>query len=189
MLDHACLSAVAALEDDPFYRSISEAYAGDVPKRRAALARYFDYSIQEGSRIGRSVHLAERSYGVAVWLLPQPDQVHAECAQRKRAFLGNCLGKTGSANYHQIVEYMSKKSAGVVGSDAWYLSIVAVDPTKQGQGLGRQLLAPTMQEADSIGATSYLETFSQRSVRFYERLGFSTRASFQEPRQRPNTRS
>ena len=100
---------------------------------------------------------------------------------RKRAFLEDCLGQTGSANYYKIVEYMSKKSAAVVGHDAWYLSIVAVDPTKQGQGLGRQLLAPTMKEADSIGTISYLETFSQRSVRFYERLGFTTRASFQEP--------
>lgn len=76
---------------------------------------------------------------------------------------------------------MSAKAASVVDDDAWYFSIVAVDPTAQGQGLGRKLLEPTIAEADRVSATCYLETFSPRNLPFYERLGFVTEARFAEP--------
>jgi GNAT superfamily N-acetyltransferase len=76
---------------------------------------------------------------------------------------------------------MSAKSAALIDEAAWYLSIVAVNPDVQGQGLGRQLLEPTITEADHAGVTCYLETFSQRNLSFYQRLGFSAAARFTEP--------
>ena len=90
--DPACNSIVAALEDDPFYRSISEAFAGDVAERRTVLARYFAYSIEEGRTLGRTIHLADPSQGVAVWLLPRSDEIQTSAAERKRLFLTNTLG-------------------------------------------------------------------------------------------------
>jgi GNAT superfamily N-acetyltransferase len=179
--DPACQSVVAALEDDPFYLSISEDFAGDVEERRSVLARYFAYSIEEGRTLGRTVHLADPSYGVAVWLLPQSDEIHASAAARKRQFLESTLGARGARNYYSMVESMSGKSKALVSDSAWYLSIIAVDPSLHGRGLGQQLLAPTLREADANGAVSYLETFGLRTVRFYERLGFATAARFDEP--------
>lgn len=79
---------------------------------------------------------------------------------------------------HRIVEFMKAKSARVVAGDAWYLSIVAVDPAPQGKGLGRKLLEPTIAEADRVGATCFLETFSPRNLSFYEQLGFASEARF-----------
>lgn len=180
-MDPACGSAVAALEDDPFYQSIGSAYVGDTTRRRAALTQYFDYSIQEGREIGRCVHLADPKVGVAVWLLPQTREAQARAAQSKHAFLEKTLDVTGCANYYRIVELMHGKAAKIVDSNAWYLSIVAVDPALQGQGLGRKLLEPTIAEADRASATCYLETFSSRNPSFYGRLGFVTRARFIEP--------
>jgi GNAT superfamily N-acetyltransferase len=179
--DPACNSVVAALEDDPFYRSISEEFAGDVAERRTVLARYFAYSIEEGRTLGRTVHLADPSQGVAVWLLPQSDEIQRGAAARKRLFLTSTLGVRGADNYYRMVEYMSSKSQTLVSDDAWYLSIIAVDPSLHGRGLGQQLLAPTLNEADANDAVSYLETFGVRTVQFYERLGFSTAARFDEP--------
>jgi len=180
-MDPACGSAVAALEDDPFYRTICGEYAHDAARRRAVLASYFDCSIAEGRELGRCVHLAEPRQGVAVWLLPQSVEAQLAAAKRKRAFLQSALDAAGFANYYRIVEYMHGKTAGVVSGDAWYLSIIAVEPSLQGQGLGRRLLEPTLGEADRAGATCYLETFSPRNPSFYERLGFMTRARFAEP--------
>ena len=180
-MDPASACAVAALENDPFYRAISAAYEGDAVRRRAVLAYYFDYSIQEGRNIGRCVHLADRTRGVAVWLLPQSAEVQSRAVRNKRAFLETTLAAEGCANYYRIVEFMHGKATGVVDGDAWYLSIVAVDPTAQGQGLGRKLLEPTIAEADRLSATCYLETFSRRNPSFYERLGFATAARFAEP--------
>jgi ribosomal protein S18 acetylase RimI-like enzyme len=180
-LDPACVSAVAALEDDPFYRSICGAHANDASLRRPILAEYFAYSIQEGADIGRCGHLEDRSLGVAVWLLPQALDVQERATASKRDFLGATLDARGCANYDRIIELMHNNAARVVGGNAWYLSIVAVDPAAQGRGLGRKLLAPTLAEADSVSATCFLETFSPRNIPFYERLGFSIKARFAEP--------
>jgi GNAT superfamily N-acetyltransferase len=179
--DPASSSAVAALEDDPFYRSICAPYFSDTGRRRAVLAKYFDYSIQEGRELGRCIHLADEARGVAVWLLPQSPEVESQAAERKRTFLQATLNIEGCANYYRIIEFMSAKSATLVDEAAWYLSIVAVDPAAQGQGLGRKLLEPTIAEADRAGVTCYLETFGQRNLSFYQRLGFAPAARFTEP--------
>jgi GNAT superfamily N-acetyltransferase len=180
-IDPACASAVAALEDDPFYRAICGASVHDAARRRVVLTQYFAYSIQEGRAIGRCVHLADPARGVAVWLLPQATDAQARAAHDKRVFLETTLDAEGYANYYRISEFMHAKAASLVADDAWYLSIIAVDPTAQGQGLGRKLLEPTLAEADRVSATCYLETFGSRTPAFYERLGFVTVARFAEP--------
>jgi GNAT superfamily N-acetyltransferase len=180
-MDPAAASAVAALEHEPFYRTICAGYVRDGVRRRAVLARYFSYSIQEGREIGRCVHLADRTRGVAVWLLPHAPEVAARVARDKRLFLATTLDAEGCANYDRIVDFMSTQAASMVDDDAWYLSIVAVDPQAQGQGLGRKLLEPTLAEADRVSAACYLETFNPRNFSFYERLGFATAARFTEP--------
>ena len=115
-----------------------------------------------------------------MWLLPQSPAVQSFAAQNKRAFLEKTLDAEGCANYYGIVD-MKTQAASVLADDAWYLSIVAVHPEAQGQGLGRQLLEPTIAEADRCAATCYLETFDRRSVAFYERLAFAVVARFEEP--------
>jgi len=179
-IDPACESAVAALEDDPFCRSICVGYR-ETSRRRAALAEYFNYSIQEGSTIGRCVHLADPRLGVAVWLLPQSVEVKVRSRTNKRAFLESALTAEGCRNYYQVVEFMSAKSKSLVDHCSWYLSIIAVDPAVQGRGLGRKLLESTIAEADRCSATCYLETFTPRSISFYNRLGFEIRGRFAEP--------
>jgi ribosomal protein S18 acetylase RimI-like enzyme len=76
---------------------------------------------------------------------------------------------------------MSARSASIVDDDAWYLSIVAVDPAAHGQRLGTKLLEPSFAQADRESATCYLETFSPRNLSFYRHLGFSIKAEFTEP--------
>ena len=116
-----------------------------------------------------------------MWLLPQSPESERQATQQKRAFLESTLSPEGCANYYRIIEFMSAKSASLVGDSAWYLSIVAVHPALQGQGLGRKLLEPTLAEADAAGATCYLETFGDRNLGFYQRLGFTLLARFTEP--------
>jgi ribosomal protein S18 acetylase RimI-like enzyme len=185
-IDPASASAVAALENDPFYRSICAAYVCDVVRYRAVLTQYFDYSIQEGRDIGRCVHPADCTRGVAVWLLPRPSDMQSRAAHNKLVFLDTTLGPEGCATYFRIVNFMSTEAANIVDDHAWYLSIVAVDPTSQGRGLGRKLLELTIAEADRVLATCYVETFSSRNIPFYERLGFVTKARSTEPTTRAN---
>jgi ribosomal protein S18 acetylase RimI-like enzyme len=54
-----------------------------------------------------------------------------------------------------------------------YLGPLGVDPRLQGRGVGGALLSRWLAGVDRDGAAAYLETDSERSVRFYERAGFA----------------
>jgi ribosomal protein S18 acetylase RimI-like enzyme len=54
----------------------------------------------------------------------------------------------------------------------WYLWLLAVDPARQGRGIGGALLEPVLEGADASGLPCALETMTERNVRFYEKHGF-----------------
>jgi GNAT superfamily N-acetyltransferase len=178
-------ATVAALVDslryDPFYVKITEEFADNEARRRQALARYFDYSMSEGARMGRLVVWPDPAVGAAVWLLPaEASAYHAE-AKAKAEFLAVALGAAGGDAYRRILDFMRPRALAVVAESAWYLSIVGVTPSAQGQGIGRRLIEPTLAEADDAGVDCYLETFDNRNPGFYQRLGFSAVGSHAEP--------
>ena len=131
--------------------------------------------------MGRCVQSFGDVPAAAVWLLPlSPERAAAE-ASAKAAFIQGALEPEGAENYRRIVDFMASRSRPIVSSAAWYLSIVGVAPGAQGRGVGGKLIRATLAEADQVGASSFLETFSPRNVSLYERLGFSVVASYQEP--------
>ena len=54
----------------------------------------------------------------------------------------------------------------------WHLRLLAVDPDRQGEGLGTALLQHGLQRAGASGQPVVLETFAPRTVPFYLRNGF-----------------
>ncbi len=54
----------------------------------------------------------------------------------------------------------------------WYLPLIGVDPSRQGQGLGAALLKEGLRRCDADGLPAYLESSSPRNVPLYERHGF-----------------
>jgi ribosomal protein S18 acetylase RimI-like enzyme len=52
------------------------------------------------------------------------------------------------------------------------LSTLGVDPTRQGEGFGRELLRSWLENADRHGDAAYLETDTEENVEFYSRAGF-----------------
>jgi GNAT superfamily N-acetyltransferase len=56
----------------------------------------------------------------------------------------------------------------------WYLPLIGVDPTKQGQGYGSALLKHSLQYCDAEGLLAYLESTNPRNNPLYERFGFET---------------
>lgn len=185
-IDPANASAVAALENDPFYRSICASSARNTVRRRAILAQYFAYSIHAGRDIGRCVHLADPMRGVAVWLLSQPPDVQSRAAHNKRVFLETTLDAEGCKNYYRIVNFMKAKAASVVDGTGWYLSIVAVDPAAQGQGSAgncwsRPLLKPI--------ASSQLVTWGRSLPEIFLFTSVSALLSRRDLRSRPLART
>jgi GNAT superfamily N-acetyltransferase len=178
-------ATVAALVDslryDPFYVTITEELHDNEARRRQALARYFDYSMSEGARLGRLVVWPDRAVGAAVWLLPAETSVYDAERKSKAEFLATTLGATGGDAYRRIIDFMRPRAAAVVAESAWYLSIVGVTPSAQGRGVGKRLIEPTLVDADDAGVDCYLETFDDRNPGFYQRLGFSAVGTHAEP--------
>jgi ribosomal protein S18 acetylase RimI-like enzyme len=54
-----------------------------------------------------------------------------------------------------------------------YLSLIAIDPTRQRRGIGRCLLEAWLRDVDARAMASYLETDRRELVGFYQAAGFS----------------
>jgi ribosomal protein S18 acetylase RimI-like enzyme len=180
-LAQASAALVESLFDEPFYWAITEGFGSDLAARKHALSRYFHYSLEEAQRTGRCVVALDPSLGAAAWLLPRSPEVDAAESSAKSEFLAATLGPRGVENYYRIVGYMAPFAAQVVPGNAWYLSIIGILPSAQGRGLGAALLAGTLAEGSQANVTCYLETFTPRNLRFYERLGFRSVAEHIEP--------
>jgi ribosomal protein S18 acetylase RimI-like enzyme len=67
---------------------------------------------------------------------------------------------------------MGKQHKLIMPGPHWYLSILAVDPVYQGQGLGSQLLHAGTVRADAANLPCYLDTATVRNVQLYQHFGF-----------------
>nr|WSS66694.1 GNAT family N-acetyltransferase [Streptomyces sp. NBC_01177] len=188
-------------ENVPVVRPITDA---DIPTSVDTLARAFaDYPFTrhviaaEGhearvrhfqevclTRIGMvygRVWVADEGRAVAVWATPDEDPSPAF------AEVGPVLGElTGDRQ----VAYESAEQAVAPyrpQEPAWFLNTVAVAPEAQGKGLGGAVLVPGIKEAGHAGYPAFLETSSERNVRFYERLGFRVTAAVTLPHGGPRT--
>ncbi|MBN9414335.1 MAG: GNAT family N-acetyltransferase [Candidatus Eremiobacteraeota bacterium] len=161
----ACEAVADSLAEDPFYVALGV--------DRAGLADYVEASWREALSIGRVDSFGGE--GAALWMTgPDP----GEAARRtKLGEFSRILSPSGLANYQRMVAGMDERLQGLLPEGVWYLSILGVAPALQGQGWGARLLGPAL----ACGHPSYLETFGERSLRFYQRLGYEVRHRFLEP--------
>lgn len=54
----------------------------------------------------------------------------------------------------------------------WYLALMFVNPSYQGQGIGSALLKPILDQASDEKLPCYLVTFTEQAVKFYQKNGF-----------------
>ena len=172
----------ALIAEDPFYITLENAASG--PQPREAMFRYMDYSMTEAENHGKLLLTPDKASGAAIWSLPMPREKAATLSQAKKAFLRDHLGKASLETYTRIIDFMGKESEGVLPDPIWYLSILGVDPARQGQGLGGELVRPVLAEADARGVATYIESFTPSNFGFYERLGFRIMKTVDEPETR-----
>jgi len=54
----------------------------------------------------------------------------------------------------------------------WHLAFIAVDPARQGKGLGTALLRESLRKCDEDGLVAYLESTNPANLSLYRRHGF-----------------
>ncbi|MCG8619535.1 MAG: GNAT family N-acetyltransferase [Desulfobacterales bacterium] len=170
-----------ALTEDPFYITLEQHSASDREAAREAMFRYYDYALAEARDHGRLTLTPDERSGAAIWNCPMDGGTEAELSRKKKDFILDCLGSDSLRAYTEIVDFMSAQSADVVHPEFWYLSILGLSPDCQGQGMGKDLLAPVLKETDTLGVHVYAESFTPRNFTFYERLGFQPAKLVEEP--------
>ncbi len=126
----------------------------------------FDLWIDEFSKLAfeHDIFFAEATYaGASIW---HPPGAEVDESTLEPTFLNIPEDRIESVGhlFEQFNEYHPE--------DAWYLPVIAVDPSRQGQGIGSFLLKEALNMIDERGDRAYLEATSERNKALYERHGF-----------------
>ena len=105
----------------------------------------------------------ENNYGTAVWFPPGFDIDFADVSETYKE-----IPKDRKAEAFKMFEMMDESRV----HDAWYLEYLAVDPSKQGSGLGSLILKESLKVIDELGEAAYLESSNPQNMSLYERFGF-----------------
>jgi ribosomal protein S18 acetylase RimI-like enzyme len=164
--DVAQLASVlaAAFNDDPAF----EWLLPNERKRSLGLRRFFAIELRAVGLARGSVWTTDELAGAALstdpgkWRLP----LHALVLH------GRAFHRAFGLRLPRAVTMLTRMESQHVRQPHHYFAAIGVAPERQGQGLGRGLMALTLERCDQEGLPAYLEASSERNTALYERLGF-----------------
>jgi ribosomal protein S18 acetylase RimI-like enzyme len=148
-------------------------YWPDQERRARYLERYLGWAINYGLRYGGVVTTPELA-GIAIWL--PPDQTHITTWRYILAGflpLPVLMGiRHFSTQTMPSEDLMLQVHGEIMPGPHWYLWAVAVDPDRQGLGIGTALMQPGLERADAQRLPCYVETHDEENMAFYLNRGF-----------------
>jgi len=124
--------------------------------------------LYEGAIEQGFVHEAGDGEGVAVWVPPGGGAVLLEADVAAKDRYGP-LVPDGGDRYESLWSWVAER---LPDDPLWYLDAIAVDPSRQGAGVGGALVRHGLSLAERDGVGAFLETSVERNVTYYERFGF-----------------
>jgi ribosomal protein S18 acetylase RimI-like enzyme len=112
-----------------------------------------------------SAYYVDGYLAAALWL---PPDVHSD-ENALAALLQRTIPEENQQEIFGFVEQMDNSHP---SEPHWYLPMIGVDPSKQGQGYGSALLKHALERCDGEGKLAYLEASSPKSIPLYQRHGF-----------------
>jgi GNAT superfamily N-acetyltransferase len=161
-----------SFDHDPFFWELFPA-----PFRRyLSLRRFMGVATLDALPFGEAYAAVEDGHlvGGAVWLPPgsYPPGALRQLRQISAVFAISVLFPSRLSVGLRFLSAMQKAHP---KDEHWYLEILGVDPARQRQGIGGQLLAPVLERVDREGLPCYLETQKEENLAFYRRHGFEVR--------------
>jgi ribosomal protein S18 acetylase RimI-like enzyme len=139
-------------------------------------ARFYQATIHMGLLYGE-VHTTPVMEAVAVWV--SPGNTDFSFGQMLRCGLLTAVLLTGPRTWVRFIRmanYVEKINKPILARPHWHLTMIGVEPSQQGKGLGNLLLQPILARADAQGLPCMLESGNERNLTFYERIGFEVAA-------------
>jgi len=103
--------------------------------------------------------------GVALWLPPGAGPDEKTVVQVIQETVADELQEAAFSIFEQMEGYHPREAH-------WHLSLIGVNPTHQGKGIGSALLNQVLPALDDQQVLTYLEATSPQNVTLYERHGF-----------------
>jgi GNAT superfamily N-acetyltransferase len=156
----------------------------DGTERAQRAPAFFATFVRLAHAIGEVQCLPELE-GVAVW--SRPGRLHETLeVQRQAGFdeLPTLIGESALERFGTAYSTVEQRHSETIDADHWFLQLLAVDPGRQGAGLGGRLLAPVLARADEAGLPCYLDNFAERNLAFYGKHGFRVVVNEVEPASR-----
>jgi len=110
----------------------------------------------------------EGGAGAAVWLPPEATASFPEDDLATRPAIA-ALTDDGGARYNAFWDWLNSH---IPNEPLWFLDQIAVEPTRQGEGIGSALIEHGLEMSRTAGQGAYLETGNRLHVAYYERFGF-----------------
>jgi GNAT superfamily N-acetyltransferase len=172
-IDQASNVATRAFIDDKYFRYLMS----HERVRARALPLLFSSQLRHSGDHAHTVSARDEHghiVGVALWVEPDhwPPPLSLQLAQMPsslRALYRHPRTLRRAGTYLRTILKVHPKELN------WYLPLLAVDPSVQGQGVGSMLMREGVSRMEKDGVGGYLETQKEENHAFYNRFGYGLR--------------
>lgn len=159
-----------AFAHDPFYAFL----VGDAPERNQRMRDGWTGLLRHASNRLSHSYTTDDHAGVAVWHPPGYAGAGFIDTLRLLPSAARMAGSIGRLrDVSRAVATLEQHRRRHVPGSHFYLSVLGVEPERQGEGIGTALMRPALDLASRASVPAYLETATGRNVLLYERVGFS----------------
>jgi len=172
-----------AFADDPLFVHV----LSDPVERGRLMLPFMVACTQYGRLFGEVYVTSGAVVASAVWL-PPGGGIRSE-ERNERAGLTaviDTFSDGARARFTAAVHHLNAIREHARSTPHWYLFLIGVDPSRQGLGLGSQLIRPMLARADQDGVECHLLTEQGRNVPFYQRHGFEIAVDGELPEAGPH---
>ena len=157
-LEAASNALIMGFSSDPFQRWL-------MPDPTIYYKNFKKWTINtcKQSFLEEGIYGDKNNYGTAVWFPPGYDIDFTNISETFKD-----IPKDRIEEAFKMFEELGENRL----NDAWYLEYLAVDPSKQGSGLGSLILKESLKVIDELGEAAYLESSNPKNMSLYERFGF-----------------
>ncbi len=160
-------TAALAFEKDPLL-----IWLGKTPELRHEISGAMFRSDWRMNKKFDLIYCEDNCNGFAVWL---PPGAHHSLLENIRMMVDVGWAVHKSCKAWQQFQLFRRIDAIHPKEAHYYLSFLGVRPEMQGKGLGRALIEPVLERCDREQTPAYLETETEKNVRFYEKHGFQVK--------------
>jgi GNAT superfamily N-acetyltransferase len=163
-----------AFREDPIWKDIMKNQEKRFPHTFGVPTKY-------GLKYGKIYAPTSDIEAAAVWIGPPYIDMTIWRIFRSGAFsVAMKLGLKIAFLVSKVFDQLVKDRQRLMKGEYLYLNALGVSPEKQGTGLGSKLVKAMIENLDPQYPI-YLETESERNVRFYEKLGFKVLNTIEVP--------